>query len=245
MLTAVRQNDGQKVAAWEAARSDGPFLCFCCGQQVALRRGEIKAPHFAHFPPVTCEYGTGESETHRRCKIAIYESLISHPDVSKCEMERNLGAVRPDVSAYINGVPVAIEIQLSNLSLDKIQYRTVEYARKRIFVLWLPVYTSNLDQELYAPKPWEEWLHTLYFGRVYYWLEGIKITPIHFREYFAQIRSRTHDYQKLSRKRVLIEGRSVSLTEDFKPLNRKSWHSRQISIPEAKLFIDSQPAWYM
>src|SRR5687768_9319479 len=123
MLTATRQRDGQKLAAWEASRDDRPFLCHCCGSLVTLRRGGVRAPHFAHQPPVTCEYGTGESEEHRQCKIAIYERLVEDPRVVKCEMERNLGTVRPDLSAYISGVPVAIEVQLSSLSLARINYR--------------------------------------------------------------------------------------------------------------------------
>jgi len=135
MLTATREINGQKVAAWEVEKEDAPFLCFCCRQTVRLRRGEIKAPHFAHVPPVTCEYGTGESEAHRLCKIALYENLSRDPVVRKCEMERDLGTVRPDVSAYIDDVPVALEVQLSNLTLEKIQYRTLEYARKGIYVL--------------------------------------------------------------------------------------------------------------
>ena len=245
MLTAARQACGQKVAAWEVERSDGPFLCFCCEQVVMLRKGEIKAPHFAHMPPVTCEYGSGESEAHRRCKIALYESLSFHPRVRKCEMERNLGTVRPDVSAYINDVPVAIEVQVSNLSLTKIQYRTSEYARKGIYVLWLPIFTSDLKQELYAPKPWEQWLHAAYFGRVYYWIEEARILPIHFRDYYANVRGRTRDYQKLARRKVPIDGKAVVLTDDFSPSERKTWSGQHISIPPAKLFIDSQPKWYV
>src|SRR5215210_5029222 len=124
MMTATRQLDGLKVGAWEVLKSDRPFLCPCCRELVTLRRGGIKAPHFAHQPPVTCEYGAGESEEHRRCKIAIYEELSAHPGVRKCELERDLGTVRPDVSAYINDVAVAIEVQLSNLSVAKIRYRT-------------------------------------------------------------------------------------------------------------------------
>jgi competence protein CoiA len=245
MLTATRQTGGQKVAAWEVEKTDGPFLCFCCQQIVTLRKGEIKAPHFAHMPPVTCEYGTGESEAHRRCKIALYECLSSHPRVRKCEMERNLGTVRPDVSAFINDVPVAIEVQLSNLSLTRIQYRTAEYARKGIYVLWLPIYTSDLKQELYSPSLWEHWLHAAYFGRVYYWLEGLQILPIHFRDYYASVRGRTRDYQKLARKKVPIDGNAATLTDDFRPVSRSAWSGQSLSIPPAKLFVDSQPDWYL
>jgi competence protein CoiA len=245
MLTAARQINRQKVAAWEVERSDGPFLCFCCQQMVMLRKGEIKAPHFAHLPPVTCEYGTGESEAHRQCKIAIYESLSSHPCVRKCEMERDLGTVRPDVSAYINDVPVAIEVQLSNLSLSRIQYRTAEYARKGIYVLWLPILTSAVRQEIYSPRPWEQWLHAAYFGRVYYWLEGLRILPVHFRDCYARVRGRTRDYQKLARKKIPIDGNVTTLTDDFRPISRQAWSGQRLSIPPAKLFVDSQPNWYL
>jgi competence protein CoiA len=237
MLTATRESDGQKVAAWEAQREDAPFLCFCCRQRVRLKRGEIKAPHFAHVPPVTCEYGTGESEAHRLCKIALYENLSRDPCVRKCEMERDLGTVRPDVSAYINDVPVALEVQLSNLSLVKIQHRTLEYARKGIYVLWLPLYTSALKRELYAPRPWERWLHATYFGRVYYWLAGLKIVPVHFRDYYYMARGRTKDYQKLSREVVPLAGGPLALTRDFIPLKREARSVNHLFVPPANLFV--------
>jgi competence protein CoiA len=243
MLTAERQTDGRKVAAWEVGKGDGPFRCFCCGQGVTLRRGEIKAPHFAHHPPVTCEYGEGESEEHRRCKIALFENLSRHPRVRKCEMERDLGTVRPDVSAYINDIPVAIEVQISNLSMARIGYRTAEYARRGIYVLWLPIHTRLLERELYRPAPWELWLHAAYFGRVYYWLEDTRILPVHYRDYYSRVRGRTRDFDKLSRGKVPVKGEVVSLVDDFRPLSRKAWAGERLSIPPSKLYVDTQPAW--
>lgn len=244
MMTAIRQLDGRKIGAWEAERDERPFLCPCCSEVVTLRRGGIIAPHFAHKPPVVCEYGTGESEEHRRCKISIYEALIAHPRVEKCEMERDLGAVRPDVSAYINNVPVAIEVQASNLSLQKIHRRTAEYARRSIYVLWLPIYKEQLKRELYSPRPFERWLHEAYFGRVYYWVEALRIQPVHFRDYLTRVRGRTHDYEKISRKKVPIDGGIALLTEDFMPVEREARARDFLSIPQAKLFMDRQPDWY-
>ena len=244
MLTAIRQSDGQKVVAWEADKGDRPFQCFCCQQVVTLRKGEVKAPHFAHQPPVTCEYGTGESEEHRRCKLSIYEGLTRHPGVTKCEVERNLGTVRPDVSAYIGGVPVAVEVQVSSLSLARIIYRTAEYARKGIYVLWLPLHSQRLNQDLYRLRPWELWLHAAYFGRVYYWLEGLTILPVHFRDCHTTVRGRTHDFQKFSRMKVPLDGRRVDLADDFKPLSREAWSSKRLEIPGSKLLIDTQLRWY-
>jgi competence protein CoiA len=244
MLTAKRQSDDLKVTAWEASRDQGPFLCHCCDQVVTLRRGSVRAPHFAHQPPVTCEYGTGESEEHRLAKLAIYESLRADARVTKCEIERNLGTVRPDISAYINNVPVAIEVQLSSLSLDRIKYRTAEYARRGIYLLWLPLYTEALKGELYRPRPWERWLHAAYFGRVYYWLEGLRIVPIHFRDYYASVRGRTRDYEKLSQRKVPLAGREVGLIDDFRPVQREAWVNKYISIPQSKLLMDRQDSWY-
>jgi competence protein CoiA len=236
----MRESD----AAWEADKAQRPFICQCCGQVVTLRKGGIRAPHFAHQPPVTCEYGTGESEEHRRCKISIYESLSAHLRVTKCEIERNLGTVRPDVSAYLDAVPFAVEVQLSSLSLAKIRYRTAEYARRGIYLLWLPLYTEGLRSELYQPRPWERWLHAAYFGRVYYWQEGLQVIPVHFRDYYASVRGRTRDYRKLSRKKVPLDGRAAILTEDFRPMQREAWANGHISIPQSKLLMDNQAAWY-
>jgi competence protein CoiA len=244
MLTAIRESDGQKVGAWEATKAERPFVCFCCLRAVTLKQGSVLAPHFAHRPPVTCEYGAGESEAHRRCKIAIYETLSADPRVTKCELERNLGTVRPDVSAYINRVPVAIEVQLSTLTLARIAYRTTEYRRKGIHVLWLPLYTRALDAELYAPRPWELWLHALGGGRVYYWLEGATVLPVHFRDYLIHVSGRTRDYQKLSRRKVPLTGPPLNLIEHFQPLERGATKSDYLNTPNAKIMVDTSPRWY-
>ncbi len=236
MLTAIRQSDESKIGAWEADKADGPFYCHCCHSLVTLRKGSVKAAHFAHQPPVTCEYGTGESEEHRRCKIEIYQTLRAHPQVTKCEMERNLITIRPDVSAYLNGVPIAIEVQLSNLSLEKIRYRTAEYARKGIYLLWLPLYSASLDRTLYDPRPWEHWLHTLYDNKVYYWLRGVKVLSVHFRDYYVNVRGRTRDYQKLSRMKVPINVEALSIIEDFQPVCRPEQRKGdQSTIPPARI----------
>ena len=244
MLTAQSERSGRKVQAWEARRGDQPFYCFCCRREVTLRRGSTRVAHFAHKPPILCEYGEGESATHRWCKQQIYTRLSESPCVEKCELERDLGTVRPDVSAYIGGVPVAIEVQLSNLSIERLAHRTSEYSRKGIYVLWLPLYTSALNKELYSPRPWELWLHSIYNGRVYYWREGLRIQPVHFREYYVQVSGRTRDYEKLSRRKVPLEGKSVTLTEEFKPSISRNWSSSKQSSPELKLFVDTQPRWY-
>jgi competence protein CoiA len=238
MLTAIRQIDCKKLTAKEANKADAPFICQCCDKRVSLRKGGVRSSHFAHFPPVTCEYGVGESEEHRRCKIEIYEHLINHPKVTKCEMERNLGTVRPDISAYINNVPVAIEVQLSTLSLEKIERRTADYASKGIYVLWLPKYQTSLLNRPYTPKPWERWLHALYYGRVYYWVGGLKILPFHFENYLIEINGRTKNYRKISKRYKLpVMEEILDLVGGFKAMSRDRYVLGNHNLLPAKLWI--------
>jgi len=137
MLCAKRKTNGVSANAWAAGKSDAPFLCPECEEEVVLRQGALRINHFAHKAPVTCQYGTGETPEHRRCKMEIYQSLLGQPGVTNLALERSLKTVRPDVSAYINGIPVAIEVQISALSMDTIIHRTKEYERQGIYVLWL------------------------------------------------------------------------------------------------------------
>jgi len=93
-----------------------------------------------------------------------------------------------------------------------------------------------LKQELYSPRPWELWLHATYFGKVYYWLEGLKVVPVHFRDYYYRARGHTKDYRKLSRKKVPLDSQALLLTRDFIPLKREARSGNHLFIPQANLF---------
>ena len=79
---------------------------------------------------MACPCTENESEAHCRCKMQNSEALLRHAGVRNVALERALETVRADVSAEVNGLPVAIEGQISSLSLGTIAYRTMEYARK-------------------------------------------------------------------------------------------------------------------
>src|ERR1044072_9783916 len=97
MLCAIRQRDRQQVAAWDQHKSDGAFSCPLCVAETILKQGTMKVYHFAHKPPITCEYGRGETERHRECKLTIYEGLRRHKGFRDVEIERSMGTVRPEV----------------------------------------------------------------------------------------------------------------------------------------------------
>jgi competence protein CoiA len=191
MLSAKRKSDGQIVSAYFESKRNAPFACPECNEEVILKTGRLRVNYFAHANPIACKFATGESDAHRRCKIEIYEALRQMPGVRNAALERRLELVRPDVSAVINGVPVAIEVQISSLSMETIMRRTIEYARDGIYVLWLLPWTPKLDRERYAPTVWEKWLHVAYFGRVYYWTSGLSVVPYRFEPHYGVVPRKT------------------------------------------------------
>lgn len=179
-----------RCVAWNTNKDIAPFFCPECNQKVTLKKGRIREHHFAHTPPVSCSYGQGESDKHYKIKREIYESLSNHPNCSKCEVERVLKGVRPDVSLYIKQTPVAIEIQKSSIDINEIVRRTKRYSDLKIYLIWiLPDDTfSNTklgknNEQICRPAEWQKFLHAMYYGRVYVWYEGALVEPIHFNPY--------------------------------------------------------------
>jgi competence protein CoiA len=249
MLCAKRKSNQQSAIAYSELKSNGPFLCPECDNEVVLKIGTVRLNHFAHKSAKSCDYGAGETDAHRRCKKAIYEALLREPNVKKAALERSLKTCRPDVSAYINGVPVAIEVQISTLSMETIIRRTAEYARKGIYVLWLLQWTPYLDANRYSPRLWEKWIHAAYFGRVYYWIEGLKVVSYRFDPFLKHVPASNWygdrgeemsagGYSKKSKRyRSPIRGEVRNLAKDFVAKQRESWNGGEFSVPEAKLFL--------
>jgi len=254
MLRAKQKLTGEIIEAYFANKAQAPFLCPDCGDLVILKSGRTKVNYFAHQNPLACKFGAGESEAHENCKWEIFEALKQHPRVSNAAVERPLGTNRPDVSAYINGVPVAIEIQISSLSLETITRRTIEYARKGIYVLWLLQWTPELNSPRYTPQLWEKWIHAAYFGQVYYWLEGLTVASYHFDPHFKSVPKKSWysaggkkmtsgGYSHRSKRyRTTIPGKTLNLVTDFAPKERFWWEGNGIKVPDAKLFIDAYHA---
>lgn len=181
---------GNREIAWNTTKDKGPFSCPQCLAEVVLKKGEIKVHHFAHKPPFDCAYGSGETQKHLTVKRAIYEDLLGQPNCTKCELERSLNGVRPDVSLYINGKPVAIEIQRSDIDIEIITQRALRYSKLGIYLIWVmpdnePVSEYDPDENTYTcrPKIWQKFLHSMYFGRLYYWQDGATVEPIHLSKY--------------------------------------------------------------
>jgi competence protein CoiA len=211
--------------------------------------------HFAHRADF-CPDELGESEMHRRIKAEIWLSLAQAKDVSELELERRFGDVRADIAASIRGVPVAIEIQVSDLSVDRIAFRTKEYARHGVFVLWLRLWKPSLERGRYSPAPWERWLHAAYFGRVYYWVRGSKVIPYHFEPGHVHVKYRIWTDAQGREKRgggfskkakILkhaLRGPVLDIVTDFIGRNREWWKGSDLEVPRSKIYCDTMPRFW-
>jgi competence protein CoiA len=263
MICAIDQS-GKKCISWDTEKDLGPFYCPECQCKVQLRKGKIKIHHFAHIPPVNCLYGVGESEEHYRIKKELYEFFSTQSNCTKCELERRLKGVRPDISLYINNKPVAIEIQKSTLSIDNIIKRTEIYTKLGIFILWiLPggspkcIEHKKTGDKVYRIKEWELFLHSLYYGRLYYWITENKIKVVHFSDYmlYKEYSEWYEDggdlvsaggYQfKAKRLKVIVPfDKELEIDRDFINSSRDSFKTGKWTIPECKIYIDKTKKWW-
>jgi competence protein CoiA len=249
MLSAKRKSDGQLVHAYFERKSGVSFLCPECNEVVVLKIGKSRINHFAHLNPLPCKYGQSESEAHRRCKMELYEALSRERGVENVKIERSLGAVRPDVSALIHGIPVAFEIQMSSLSSDEILNRTIWYHRKGIYVLWLLQWTAVFDAPRFRPKVWQRWIHAAYFGRVYCWVKGLEVVSYSFEPSLKSIPKRSWwkngkrasaggFTRRLLRYRKGVRGKIFNLATDFAPRDGFWWEGGGLKLPDRRLFME-------
>jgi competence protein CoiA len=191
MLVAYN-SEKTKKAAFEAEKQEKPFFCPACSEEVILKKGKVREHHYAHFSDTKCAYGKGESQLHYKVKREIYLSLKDRANCSKCELERVLKGVRPDVSLVINNNYVAIEVQNTSISIEEINRRFEKYSELGIHLIWVfpqekPKCFSHgeFEDEVCKVKIWEQHIHDIQQERVYYWTHGGYVVPYHYAPYFS------------------------------------------------------------
>lgn len=256
MLTAVRQHDGAKVIAAHVDNSGAPFLCTSCNRSLILDQGKIRVHHFRHPPQVSCAHGQGESLEHLHCKMEIFEALVRHEQATEVELEKRLGPATPDVFARIRGEPVAVEVQRSVLSVAEICLRTQVYTGLGINVLWIAIFPSAPTDTHHSPKACERWLHAAYLGRVYYWVGGLSVRPVHFDDVQLPVDGRswfepggharfTLAHTRASQRyRTPSAGPLLDLVRDFRPRLLRAFAGGTVEVPQRRLFLDRRPRWW-
>lgn len=182
--------------ASQCRKSDGPFYCPECASDAVVRKCSEKKDHFAHKARLSPVIGPEEGELHKQCKNEIASLLQKRFPEGNWATERTIPEskdkkvpeLRPDVSGRIQGVRVAVEVQASTLTVPKIIKRVRDYTKRGIALLWLVPLREPLDELPFRPRLYERYLHSIYYGRTYYWWadQGLVVKPVH---YGAEVRN--------------------------------------------------------
>jgi competence protein CoiA len=246
---------GEHVRGIHVNKIDGPFACPACKSPVILKKGAVKIHHFAHAPPYTCTYGAGETEDHRQAKNGIYEALVAAGYQAWLELGLSPWGLdsRPDVLAIIDGNVVAIEVQASCLSMNEIAARTLRYHNWGAAVIWLSTRKDALSDRPFSPKLYEKYLHCMYFGKVYYWEDGLRVLPVHYGDHMLYVEESEFyspegelqqfgGYERRSKRWRTPEylsfggAHAPSLVENFERNRRRAWRGGDFSVPECTLW---------
>lgn len=135
MLTAIDER-GNLVNLLEYIPENikNKYYCPSCKALLVLKKGKIKSPHFAHKSLKTCHsWSENESFQHLELKKELYQWFSKH---DKVEVERYLPELNQTPDLLVND-KIAIEIQCSSLSLQRLKERTENYRGHGFSVIWL------------------------------------------------------------------------------------------------------------
>ncbi len=130
-MLIAETKDGQKIEASDLTMKPTETL-FCpgCKEPVMLKKGTLKLPHFAHFAHAACaSFSEGETREHLSNKFL----LQVWSGTGKLEAYLPQLKQRPDLLVD----RLAIEVQCSPLSLERMIERTQNYQRHGYFPWWL------------------------------------------------------------------------------------------------------------
>ncbi|MGO2243703.1 MAG: competence protein CoiA [Pseudolactococcus laudensis] len=138
--------------------------CPACKSQVRLKNGRIKTPHFAHVSLATCQYySENESLQHLTLKKRLYHWFKQTEQV---EIEHFLPDLQQTPDLLVNKT-LAIEIQCSHLSIQRLRERTEMYRANGYTVLWLMGKDLWLDENMTEFK--RQLLYLTQNAGFYYW----------------------------------------------------------------------------
>jgi competence protein CoiA len=143
-----------------------------------IKKGKKVVHHFAHVPPVSCSYATGESVAHDRTKRAIWKALADAGFPTKVECE--IGRRRADVVTKINGQLYVVEVQHSPIREEEVLARMRDYASHDCTVVWVIPGIPAGHAEERRPHDWVLTLQQYGGGMVFHHLEGDLLWPVRY-----------------------------------------------------------------
>jgi len=267
---ALKKSDNLPVYAEIVNKSDGPFYCPVCLCDAIVRKCIEKVDHFAHSARQSPLIRKKDKELHNKCRDKILELLKNRFPDGKWAAEREIPAnkekgfkkVVPDISGRINEIPIAIEVQLTPYTINRIAEKAIEYQKRssKVAVLYIIPLYAELGEEPFRPRLFEKYLHSMYYGRVYYWTSKneTRILPVHFSPAKRWIEETTWfdnsgeeqigggfwlTYRTIKKPNY---GKPVDITTDFVKELRNSFEPKNVkkTIPECTIFKDNLKEWW-
>lgn len=241
MLKAFNQSR-TLVLSLQCSDLDGPFFCPACDEELVLKSGLIRTPHFAHFPDSQCQY-KGESESHLYAKVQIWDGLRRDSDCTETDFERPIGDRRPDIWAVISGYPIAIEVQNSETTIADLAQKLSDYQQMGLYCIY--VLPHNIPQGTYSAPAWQRYLHAMTYGNLYYFFQKHEISAIHLGTYkYFPGQPRTEEFY-LQRRPVDTYPMRVPLTK-FVPVfhSYEDMDYRHIGIVDAFMWNFPKRSWW-
>lgn len=133
MLSAYDKN-GKLITLLEGLPQKQTFSCPACGGAVRLKKGSVMRPHFAHVSLKDCHFYTeNESDEHLCLKAELYHSLSKSEQVEVEAFLPDLG----QIADLLVNKKLALEVQCSRLSQERLCQRSRAYQSQGFQVLWL------------------------------------------------------------------------------------------------------------
>ena len=135
-MLIARNQEGKLVSALETSlQRKESYSCPGCQGVVLLKHGQVMCPHFAHKSLQDCQFfSENESVQHLSLKAALYKSLVYHGE--KVSIEKVLSEMGQIADLFV-GDSLALEVQCSRLSQQRLRERTCAYHQAGYEVRWL------------------------------------------------------------------------------------------------------------
>jgi len=251
--------DGQRIEAWIATK--GPaYVCPNCKADLILRKGQIVSHHFAHKPPATCAWSSGETQAHLKAKQVLYDAFASRG--LRVEVESEVLSIAGDRRADVlvwgreGQQRVAFEVQHQPLGYGAIERRTLAYMAAGVRVVWVALVSASALAEAktspagrviskYSVRPWEKWAHAYGMGELWFIEpEGGTIWRGELKAHLIEVASSTWyesggeersagGYSRYSKRWRTLH---LSGPHPFKKIGleffrRPAWSSKEFSVP--------------
>lgn len=113
----------------------GPFYCLACQSEVRLKNGSVLRAHFAHVELEQCPYHhEAESMEHLELKASLYDWGSKE---ARTEVEYYLPEFQQIADLLVVDKRLALEVQCSSLSLERLKERSDAYRAHGYQVYWL------------------------------------------------------------------------------------------------------------